>query len=152
MVDCTGAYFNYGCNGGWLENTYYFVTLHGIAQESEYPYIEGESGSCKQLEGDFKISAYRSVPGDCQSVLAALQSSPLAVAVEAYYWQFYSSGVFSNCGYWLDHAVVLVGADLNNGHWTVKNSFGKDWGEDGYIRLAMGNTCGLCFYSTYPLL
>jgi hypothetical protein len=37
---------------------------------------------------------------------------------------------------------LLVGFDSGL-NWKVLNSFGKSWGEQGYIRLAPGNTCGL---------
>ena len=150
-MDCTKAYNNHGCLGGWMENAFFFVMLHGITEESNYPYMEEEK-ICSQLLGEFKIFYYNDVPGNCQAVMGALQKQTLTVAVEAYNWRFYSSGVFDNCGFYLDHAVVLVGVNTEKGYWTIKNSWGKDWGEDGYIRLAMGNTCGLCFYTSYPVL
>ena len=44
----------------------------------------------------------------------------------------------------LDHAVQLVGYDLDQGYWIVRNSYGPEWGEKGYMRLTFGNnTCGV---------
>ena len=42
-------------------------------------------------------------------MLSQIQVSPLAAAVDATKWSSYSSGVFSNCGNIVNHAVVLVG-------------------------------------------
>ncbi|KAK9677722.1 hypothetical protein RND81_11G162100 [Saponaria officinalis] len=54
-------------------------------------------------------------------------------------FQFYKSGIFtSNCATTLNHSVVLVGYDTTGDgkdYWIVKNSWGTDWGENGYIRI-----------------
>merc|ERR1739840_88225 len=99
---------------------------------------------------------------------------PLAVAVAASDWGWYSGGVFDGCSYddniALNHAVVLVGygTDEKEGdYWIVRNSWGPGWGEDGHIRLKMEGTacvggpgndqqtvCGMCgvlFDVSYPL-
>jgi len=51
----------------------------------------------------------------------------------------------------LDHAVLLVGYGVQDtpdhgpvDYWLIKNSWGPDWGEDGYYRLLRGvNACGI---------
>ena len=47
----------------------------------------------------------------------------------------------------INHAVVLMGYEEDGDYWILKNSWGTGWGESGYIRLASGNTCGLCQYA-----
>jgi hypothetical protein len=36
------------------------------------------------------------------------------------------------------------------GYWKLKNWWGENWGEHGYIRIALGNTCGVCTIGSYP--
>ena len=60
-------------------------------------------------------------------------------------WSPYRTGVFDNCGASINHGVLLVG--VVGGAWKIKNSWGTGWGEAGYIRLAGGNTCGVCAYA-----
>ena len=61
-------------------------------------------------------------------------------------WSSYKSGVFSNCGTSLNHGVTAVG--FNDEYWIIKNSWGPSWGEKGYMKLKMGNTCGVCDMSS----
>ncbi len=56
----------------------------------------------------------------------------------------------NNCKKNLNHGVLLVANTKK--YWRIKNSWGTDWGEDGYIRLKLGNTCGVCAYPSYPIL
>jgi len=41
----------------------------------------------------------------------------------------------------MNHAVVATGYDSTGSspYWTVRNSWGSGWGEDGYIRIGMGS-------------
>ena len=56
----------------------------------------------------------------------------------------FSTGPFSD--YKTDHAILVVGYGSENGldYWLIKNSWGPDWGEGGYIRMKRGvNMCGI---------
>lgn len=50
-----------------------------------------------------------------------------------------------------DHAVVIVGIQ-EDGTWILRNSWGSDWGENGYIRMSAGNSCGLADFVYYPVI
>lgn len=55
--------------------------------------------------------------------------------------------MLSNCNDTrLNHAVLIVGFSYNTpygNYWIIKNNWGTGWGEQGYARIAMGDSCGL---------
>ncbi len=147
LVDCSRPQGNQGCNGGWPSNALKYVQANGITSQSAYPYV-GRDQACKTQGGSFKIGGQTSY-GGCSGLSSGINSHPISVTVDATNWSRYSSGVFSNCAASINHAVLLVG--VVGGNWKIKNSWGTGWGEQGFIRLAAGNTCGLCAYAgVYP--
>lgn len=92
-----------------MNSAFKFVTDNGILLENEYPY-KGVDERCKKPTGTFKISNYVEVK-NCNDLVAALEKRPVAVAVDATNWSMYSSGVFNNCDTFLNHGVLLVGAN-----------------------------------------
>jgi len=75
----------------------------------------------------------------------------------------YSGGVYSSteCGNQptdVNHAVLVVGYNVTSDssktpYWIVKNSWGDDWGLDGYFWILQGsNMCGLADCAAYPVV
>jgi len=143
LVDCSSSYGNHGCNGGWPSSALKYVAAKGLASGSEYPYV-AKNQQCKKEGGSFKISGQNSFSG-CNGLTSGINSQPISVTVDAGKWSSYKSGVFNNCGSSINHAVLLVG--VVGGNWKIKNSWGTSWGESGFIRLASGNTCGVCAHA-----
>jgi len=151
LVDCSRDYGNEGCNGGLMTYSFQYVRDHSITTEDKYPYV-GRDQTCKFKGGDFKISSYVELPeGDIDAQADACVQQPISIAADATNWSFYSGGIFSNCRRNLNHGILLVGYKENE-VWYVKNSWGQHWGEQGYIRLKWGNTCGCCDMSCYPVI
>ena len=54
----------------------------------------------------------------------------------------YHSGVIRNCtSKGVDHAALMVAAgrtDAGVNYFTIKNSWGHKWGEEGYVRIEQG--------------
>ncbi|KAI3802413.1 hypothetical protein L1987_30545 [Smallanthus sonchifolius] len=164
LVDCDTSY-NQGCNGGDMDYAFDFIVKNGgIDTDKDYPYT-GKDGRCDSARKNAKvvsIDGYEDVPVNNEAALQkAAANQPITVAIEASSrdFQFYTSGVFSgSCGTDLDHGVVVVGYGTENGkdYWIVRNSWGAEWGEEGYIRMERNiktktGKCGIAMEASYPI-
>lgn len=165
LVDCSTKYGNNGCEGGLMDNAFQYVKEnHGIDTEKSYPY-EAEDETCrfKKRTVGATDTGFTDIPeGDEEALMKAVATvGPVSVAIDASHesFQFYSSGVYyePDCSSEeLDHGVLVVGYGTEDGedYWLVKNSWGTQWGEDGYIKMARNrdNNCGIATSASYPLV
>lgn len=166
LIDCSGGkYNNTDCTGGSVATSLKFVSdNHGIDTEQSYPY-QGSAGNCQLNVVQANISIHsvnRLAPGQewlLQTAIATI--GPIAVSFDASLesFQFYSSGIYYDfdCSKTNgNHFGLIIGYGTENrlGYYIVKNSFGKSWGENGYIRMARfrNNNCGIASNAIYPSL
>lgn len=166
LIDCSGDYGNEGCNGGLMENAFEYLRAYAFCEERDYPYT-GTDDTCKAddcTHTEFVISKYRTVtPNSAEALQESLNNNVIAVAVEADKdaFRFYESGVVNDhdCGTDLNHGVLAVGygtEEDGTDYYIVKNSWGADWGEEGYIKIGLkfedeGGVCGILQDETFPL-
>ncbi|TKR58795.1 hypothetical protein L596_030198 [Steinernema carpocapsae] len=176
------GYNNLDCDGGIPHLAFQYVEKNGgIDTESGYPYRAREylddhaDGTWPQFKCAFnnatigaestgRRDAFALISqGDEEALKIALATQgPISVIIDARSRNFrsYKSGVYFNRActeIQLDHAVLLVGYGtdpIQGDFWLVKNSWGTDWGEQGYIRMARGkkNHCGIATLATFPLV
>ena len=166
LVDCSDDYGNQGCYGGLQEYAFDYIKANGgIDTEDSYSYkgIDGQCRFTQEEVGGAKVTGYVNIPSSNEKALkhAVATVGPISVAIDAseISFMFYSSGVYyeplcSSSYLKLDHAVLAVGYGTHNGqdYWLVKNSWGEDWGIDGYIMMARNqeNNCGIATDALYP--
>lgn len=113
-----------------------------------------------------RISAWERVPpNDPLSLLKAVSSQPVVVALSTQLPAFYEyrGGILDDpageCGSQPDHNLLIVGYGSAGGKdfWLAQNSWGRSWGEGGYIRIARyaqgAGVCGmLTIAPSYPVV
>ncbi len=165
LMDCaTGiGYFNMGCKGGNMDSAFKFMIQQKQCNESEYPYTSGVTetkSKCHACDEFTSFTSCYTVPANNQVQLKeAVLKNPVVIGIEAdtYYFQSYSTGILTSslCGTTIDHAVEIVGFGIENDtkYWTVRNSWGEDWGENGYFRILRTDSTddeGICGLAIEP--
>ncbi|KAK3130443.1 hypothetical protein QOZ80_6BG0493520 [Eleusine coracana subsp. coracana] len=177
LVDCDAKAV--GCAGGYMSWAFEFVMQnHGLTTESNYPY-KGTNDDCqkpKLKESAVTIAAYRNVtPNSEPDLLRAAAAQPVSVAIDggSFMFQLYGSGVYTGpCTADVNHGVTVVGygetkgdadgdgdgaAEPGQKYWIVKNSWGPEWGQDGYVLMQRDSSvasgiCGIALLPSYPVM
>jgi len=165
LVDCSGKFGNMGCSGGLMDQAFEYIKANnGIDTEVSYPY-EARNDVCRfnpknvgaNDTGFMDIKS--GSEADLQAAIATV--GPISVAIDANHasFQFYHTGIYNEpqCSpTQLDHGVLAVGYDTTGtqDYYIVKNSWGKSWGNAGYIWMTRNknNQCGIATMSSYPLV
>lgn len=176
LVDCSRAYGNMGCHGGWPASALQYIveSKSGLVQADQYPY-EAKDGQCR-TPARSKFLRPAPATAKVRSVFNITQNDEhgLEMAVAAYGpvtiafkvnpdIRLYKSGVYSSkdCGKALGpqdltHAVTVVGFGREEGgkkYYVLKNSWGVNWGSGGYFLMERGvNMCGIAVCASFPVL
>ncbi|MHC1790367.1 C1 family peptidase [Solidesulfovibrio sp.] len=174
-----GPYSNHfdGCFGADYSYTeLHALTVEGLTTETAMPYTGSDSQNCSQpgLPMTTFTGWGRAECQDTSAIKTALLTyGPVDAAVlTTSAFDAYTGGVYQDeqtscleegadytCDYTpTDHAISLVGWNDGDqstpGHWILRNSWGTEWGEDGYMRIAYDAAKVSCSvaYLTYPAL
>jgi len=151
-LDCNEE--GYGCGGGWEGAIYRLLMDYGAVEEDCYPYWAGDGLDCGQdsCVSIIKLEGYTYIQSSVNAIKNALLSGPVSTDLsipDGFSWNCYE-------GEWNfpDHAVAIVGWDDDlcdgQGAWIVKNSWGPDWGDDGFFYMPYGS-CGIGHYTQLPV-
>lgn len=154
---------NRGCSGGWPLLAFKYMNESGITDETCSPYQSRghrngldcsplvECMSCSPSKGCFPVEEYKKyfiydygfVAGEADMMEEVSAWGPIActVAVTPALHE-YTGGIFiDDTGRKnRDHEVEIVGYGEENGvkFWEIRNSWGSNWGENGFFRLVRG--------------
>jgi len=158
LVDCGyGQYGAMACNGAYFHSYSEWITVNKrkLTSEAKYPYLNTKPNLwCpKNVEpynqGAIVSDQFYTYAGD-EDKLKQLVSEKGAVVAGVYTdkeFNNYGGGIFDSCfSQEVNHAIAVVGYGTENGvdYWLIKNSWGADWGEQGFMKLKRGvEMCGI---------
>ena len=160
LVSCN--FDGWGCGGGWWAHKYFKSKVSkcggpGAVYEEDFPYVASQvpcDCPVPPYPHDYVIDSWAYIGNDhgvpsVESIKQAiLEYGPVSSAIYTN-WAFhgYDGGVFNACyNGQVNHGVVIVGWDDNPpdgepdcpGVWIIRNSWGTNWGEEGYMRIEYG--------------
>ena len=158
LMDCDTQ--SYGCNGGYPDLAVDYATKAGLESNADYPYTGVDANCLYDQSKTYNMSATAQYvkPNSTDQMKAALVNSPVSIVIDAFSdpFQFYKSGVIrKNCtADQPNHTGLAVGYDKFGLYeaFIVKNSWGTDWGMDGYVLIGTSDKenkglgpCGVLF-------
>ncbi len=150
-----------GCEGGWTgSGAARFLKGTGVVDAACAPYTMGSTGvdvQCSQASCSDAASRTFKITGsttpssgifssNVDKVKKALESGPLLTTLTVYEdFLTYSGGIYKTVGGSAlgGHAVSLIGYDDTKRAWLVRNSWGPDWGDKGFIWFSYDDTSGI---------
>ncbi|XP_073943282.1 cathepsin K-like [Choristoneura fumiferana] len=166
LIDCSwgdAVVSNQGCEGGYPSRSLRYVMKHGLPLEEGYGGYKAQNGYCHTENATevFKIRGFAlATPMSVNAMKVALYKyGPVTVLLQANdAFSFYSSGIFFDptCdGSDINHAVTIVGYGTRDGddYWIVKNSYGEQWGEEGFMLYSTNDDkCRILSEPYYPVV
>lgn len=143
---CSGG----GCStGATLQSPAMYIVNNGVPDEACFPYTATDqpcSNTCPDWqERAIQAGSWRQLFGGESAVKEAVAEAPVLTSFTVYEdFRYYEGGVYEHVsgGMLGGHAVCIVGWNDSENSWIVKNSWGTEWGEEGWFRIKRGD-CGI---------
>ena len=151
---------DYGCGGGYIEKAFQFMEHTGIVTEECFPFTAAQgiepacATSCSSTSSEYKkykckrnSIVHPETPEEIKSEI--YQHGPVEASMIIYDDFFnYKSGIYNFVSGAFDggHAIRILGwghdDNFDIDYWICANSWGPEWGEQGYFRIMFGE-CGI---------
>ena len=167
LLSCDTA--NKGCRGGYVNNALEYLVMRGISTEECLPYKGTFDAKCSEMCAEpmkARPESFCVLFGDNDIKREIMKNGPVVSSMEIYTdFLSYKTGVYTKgedvpkfSGY---HTIKIVGWGVEDGsedepnkggkYWIIENSWGEDWGLNGYAKIAEGQNLFLEQYA-YSIL
>merc|ERR1719154_933 len=158
LVDCgyNGKGMN-GCNGAYVGAYQDFLANSGkaVSHEAQYPYLDRDPNLKCMGKPTWNTGAkitkaitdYRCNEDKLKKLVYKYGAVATGIYASDRGLSNINKGVFVKCSTTkINHAVTVVGYGTQGGkaYWLIKNSWGDNWGDGGYVKIVRGKTaCGI---------
>lgn len=155
---------NENCTKGYLHQSFKYYQDTKLLTEECMPYTLGKSLECnlkcqKSVEGGDKFTGICGLDGQEMIKREIVKNGPVGAAVQIHDdFLTYKSGIYDPDHYVYTYAgshivkIIGWGEENNIKYWIIENSWGEDWGEDGYARILMDSDLGISRLVLSPVI
>ncbi|WP_051199619.1 C1 family peptidase [Christiangramia echinicola] len=152
LVNCSP---NDGCSGGWYFTVFEWLTYYDkeVSRELALPYSQNEENCSITPSTNIRLANWGTLPHSASQLEikdAIVKHGALSAALFSNNPSFInhdgSDVIEASNSKNVDHAVAVIGWDDYKGAWLIKNSWGSDWGDNGYGWLKY-NSAGLGYFA-----
>ena len=149
LVNCLS-----GCKGEFPDLAWDYINKKGITTEECIPYKKREN-NCDIKCDDSTVPLKKFYGGEPKfledeiSIKKEIMANGPVTSMMNIYPDYYSykSGIYSHSGnneIKGFHAIVIIGWGEEDDvkYWLVRDSYGPSWGENGYMKIKIGDECG----------
>ena len=154
LLSCDTA--NKGCRGGYVNNALEYTVMRGLVTEECLPFKGTFDAKCSEMCAEpmkVRPESFCVLFGDNDIKREIMKNGPVVSSMEVYTdFLSYKTGVYTKgedvpkfSGY---HTIKIVGWGVEDGseeepnkgnkYWIIENSWGEDWGQNGYAKIAEG--------------
>jgi len=150
------------CNGGYIDTAANYIHNIGLPPETCFPYT-ATNNSCRNACASYQSNTDKTygwhwvttTTPTAAVIKAALSTyGPLVTTMDVYSdFFYYKTGVYTHVSGTLEggHAILIVGYDDAGQYFIVKNSWGTDWGELGYFKIAYSQLSNAVGFGDYTI-
>jgi len=149
-------HINQGCGGGYIDTAWLYMAREGLVSELCFPYQSDDAVSCKSkctTEKPLKAASSCALQGE-EAIKREIFANGPVVGMLFLVDDFlvYKGGLYQEMSTAkhltghdmrrnrLVHAVKVLGWGTQSGknYWLIENSWGEDWGENGFAKIIRG--------------
>ncbi|VDK18306.1 unnamed protein product [Anisakis simplex] len=142
-----------GCRYGYPATAYLVAERKGMLHESKLPYMDSRGPECPKQNGSVFVKSIQKIKSNAHAIADYVYNyGPVSVNFRVTMpFYHYTVGIFrpspDECNRSNRYHVMTIvgfGQVADQPYWILKNSWGTNWGDEGYIRFAKGeNACGI---------
>ncbi|XP_021944960.1 cathepsin L-like proteinase [Folsomia candida] len=177
LLDCAGNYSGYrGCNDNLPTTGLEYMQQNGLSFEWDYPYKDKVGSYCYGpwnrrkvgLDGYYPAVPFRGINNEERMKQVVRDFGPIIAGMHmSLDLKMYRGGIYDQActdphgishNIFRNHMVLIVGYGsewgINNtkvDYWIIKNSYGKQWGDQGYFRIVRNKRLCLLGEEAYYL-